>query len=346
MSRSRRPTLEDVAAECGVSRATVSRVLNRHESVSGETAEVVERAMRKLGYISNASARVLAGGPSRTLAVVLPQIWREYYSSLLQGIEETASKRDYHVLIKTKARRQSLTSLILSNRIDGLLIRNTVPSSGDERFYRELAQLRVPYLHIGSPLHGQSHGMVAVDNLGGGRAAAVHLAQCECSRVLVITGPGNHLDSMDRVSGFKLGWSESGGDPGALEYREGDYGKESGYKVAKSYFQHDNADAVFACNDRMALGVLVLLKEMGSSVPHDVAVVGFDDDFFSAHISPSLTTVRQPFYDMGAIAASNLILLLEGTPLENPNVILKAELRQRESTTNHAFSNIASRSGN
>jgi len=332
MGRSKQPTIEDVAAECGLSRATVSRVINRSGVVKAATVDKVEQALAKLGYVANASARILSGGSSMTLAVVLPEIWRPYYATLLQGVEEAASQRDYNVLIKTINRRDSLLNLVRLGQIDGLLFRNTLPSTLDTALYRELDRMDVPYVQIGNAMKRDSIASVTIDNIGGGRTMAHHLVDRGYRSVLFITGPADNVDSSDRIWGFKLGWAERGMDEAAIIFREGDYSKESGYGVAATFFEQNDVDAVFAVNDRMALGVLLYVKACGRTVPQDVAIAGFDDDFFSEYLTPSLTTVRQPMYDMGFRATNNLILLLEGSPLKNQHVILSAELVAREST--------------
>ncbi len=326
------PTLEDVASECGVSRATVSRVINRSNSVSSATIDRVQKALVKLGYTPNSSARILSGGLSRTLVLMLPATWRSYYGSLLHGIEEAATKHDYHVLIKANGRLKSVLNLVRSRQIDGMIVRNTSPSSKDIAFYKQLNQMRLPCVHIGNVTKTRFDASVMIDNVGGSRRMAHHLADRGYRRILFITGPKNNTDSEDRISGFKLGWDERGCNRESLVFREGDYSQDSGYHLAHDYTRTHVVDAVYAANDRMALGVMLSLRRTGLRIPEDVAVAGFDNDFCSQYLTPALTTVNQPMYDMGFMAAQNLILLIEEVKLTDHRVLLPAELIVRDST--------------
>lgn len=325
------PTIEDVARLSGVSRATVSRVINDTGTVRPATIDRIRKVMKDLGYAPNSGARLLSGGKSNTVAVLLPEIWRPYYVQLLEGIENAASRKKYHILIKTKGNREDLIDLIRSRRIDGLIIRNTMflPEDGD--FYKKLDSLPIKYILIGNNSLPHSYASVTIDNVGGARAMAHHFVDRGFSSILLIAGPKKNIDSNDRIYGFRLGLSEKGRTDDPLEILHGDFSRESGYKKAAEYFQGGKADAIFAVNDRMALGAIMYLKEHGIRIPEDVCVAGFDDSFFAECIIPSLTTVRQPMYDMGFQAMNNLLLLMEGSLSKNQRVILPAPLIVRES---------------
>ncbi|MDY7027081.1 MAG: LacI family DNA-binding transcriptional regulator [Spirochaetota bacterium] len=325
------PTIEDVARMSGVSRATVSRVINDAGTVRPATIDRIKKVMKDIGYTPHSGAKLLSGGRSNTVAVLLPEIWRPYYVQLLEGIENAASRKKYHILIKTKGNREDLIELIRSRRIDGLIIRNTMFSSEDGKFYQKLDGLPIKYVLIGNNSLPHGYASVTIDNVGGARAMAHHFAERGFSSILLIAGPEHHIDSNDRIYGFKLGLSERGFSDKVLTIRYGDFSKESGYEAVAAFFRNGRADAVFAVNDRMALGAMIRFKELGIRVPEDVRVAGFDDSFFAECIIPSLTTVRQPMYDMGFQAMNNLLLLLEGSPLKNQRVILPAPLIVRES---------------
>ncbi|GAB4364652.1 MAG: hypothetical protein Kow009_01420 [Spirochaetales bacterium] len=148
---------------------------------------------------------------------------------------------------------------------------------------------------------------------------------------MFLAGPETNIDSNDRYYGFRLGLSECGLDPDRVRFIRGDYSIESGAASMAEILSDGIPDAIFAANDRMALGILQYCRTHGIRIPEDIALAGFDDTFFSSYISPSLTTVRQPILEMGALAMEKLIQLMEGHPLASPHVILPAPLVIRES---------------
>ncbi|MCD6123223.1 MAG: LacI family DNA-binding transcriptional regulator [Spirochaetales bacterium] len=324
-------TIEDVAKYCGYSRATISRVINKEGNVKPLTAEKIESAIKELGYKPNANARALSGGKTKTIAVLLSEIWRPYYSTLLGGLEEVASEKNYYIIVRTKNYKKAALDLLKENRIDGFIIRNMKDPADDIELIRKLDKHNVPFILIGNSVSGQNYPSIKIDNVGGAREMAHHFVEHNFKKILFISGPANNVDSNDRAYGFKLGLTEKGMDPNLVINAEGDYSKKSGYEIAKAIFADNKVDAVFAANDRMALGVLLYVKENNMKVPDDVALAGFDDSFFSEYLSPPLTTVKPPIYEMGTIAMENMILMLEGSILRKLKIILPTQLIIRES---------------
>ncbi len=324
-------TIEDVARYTGYSRATVSRVINKEGNVKPLTAKKIEYAIKELGYKPNANASALSGGKTRTIAVLLPETWRPYYSTLLEGLEEVASEKNYYVLIRTKNYRQAAINLLTENRVDGFIIRNMKDPTDDIELVKKLDKRGVPFILIGSSIPGQEYPSIKIDNVGGAREMAHHFAERAFKRILFITGPADNVDSKDRVYGFKLGLSERGIDSGSIIFAEGDYSKASGYEAARKVLLKEKIDAIFAANDRMALGALLYVKENNIRVPDDVAIAGFDDSFFSEYLSPPLTTVKPPFYEMGVVAMENIILMLERSMVRKLKIILPTQLIIRDS---------------
>ncbi len=324
-------TIEDVARYTGYSRATVSRVINKEGNVKPLTAKKIEYAIKELGYKPNANASALSGGKTRTIAVLLPEIWRPYYSTLLEGLEEVASEKNYYVLIRTKNYREAAINLLSENRVDGFIIRNMKAPTDDIDLMKKLYKRGIPFILIGSSIPGQDYPSIKIDNVGGAREMAHHFAERDFKRILFITGPVDNVDSKDRIYGFKLGLSERGINPDSVIFAEGDYSKTSGYEVTKRILSNERVDAIFAANDRMALGALLYAKENNIKVPDDVAVAGFDDSFFSEYLSPPLTTVKPPFYEMGVVAMENIILMLERSMIRRLKIILPTRLIIRES---------------
>ena len=181
-------TVEDVARKCGLSRATVSRVLNGAARVRPATVERVQRAIAKLGYHPNAHARALSGGASGTLAVLLRGgAWRPYYSTLLEGIEEVASREGLHVLLRTRDYLAAAPRLVEEGRVDGFIIRNMDEPEAHLRLVARLNGRDVPFVLIGNPLGDWQS--ITIDNVGGARAMARHFAEHGFRRILFIAGP-------------------------------------------------------------------------------------------------------------------------------------------------------------
>jgi len=323
-------TVEDVARNCGLSRATVSRVINGEARVKPGTIERVKRAIDELGYHPNAHARALSGGRTGTVAVLLRGgAWRPYYSTLLEGVEEVASRAGLHVLLRTHEYLEAAQAILEEGRADGFIIRNLDEPERHRRLFDRLAARGAPFVLVGDPV-GDCQS-ITIDNVGGARALAHHFAEHGFRRVLFIAGPEGHIDSNDRLYGFKLGLSEKGFDQAGLELVRGDFSTPSGFNAMRESLQSGRPEAVFAANDRMALGAMLQLRQAGLRVPEDMAVAGFDDAYFAEYVTPPLTTVRQPFHELGVTAMVTLERLLSGGQANSRHIILPTTLTVRAS---------------
>ncbi len=325
-----RVTAQDVANYCGLSRATVSRVLNRDYNVKPTTIEKVKKAIAELGYVPDASARALSGGCRNMIAILLPDVTMPYYANLLESADEVAEEHNYHLLIQTREYKTAVLRLIDEQRADGYIIRNSGEPEVNRTIISKLTARDLPFIFIGKPM-GEGVLSIGVDNVGGARQMAHHFVDHGFRDILFITGPPKKIDSNDRIYGFKLGLSERGVDPDSLKYIEGDFTREGGFRAVAEFFSRDRAEAVFAANDQMALGVVHYFYEQGVRVPQDVAVAGFDDDFFAEFLCPPLSTVRQPMAEIGAVAVENLILMLEGSGIRKHRILLPTRLIVRRS---------------
>ncbi len=324
-------TIDVVAQKSGFSRATVSRVLNRDSSVKPATAQKILQVIEELGYTPHSMASALSGGKTKTLAILLPDLVHEYYTQLLAGADTTAEEHGYTLLLKTRNTRRVFQELVEGGRVDAFILRYAGPASFDEDLLKYLRNRQIPYIVIGTPPFLDTHPAVMIDNIGGARLMAQHYATHGFKRILFITGPDHSNDSKDRLYGFKIGLSEKGVDPGGVVTEEGDFSQQSGYQVAKRCLSQERFDAVFAANDSMALGVIQFCQDRGIRIPEDLAVTGFDDTFFAAHLQPSLTTIRQPMYEIGVVAVLNLLRVMEKGEQLEPRVILPTKLIVRRS---------------
>lgn len=326
-----RITIDHVASLCGFSKATVSRVMNKEGNVKPSTVAKVEDAIRSLGYVPSSVASALSGGKSRTIVVLIPDVMTEYYASLITGVEAVAEESNYNVIIKTRNNKKALNDLVNSNRVDAFILRNTGLQPVDHDFLMTLKRRGIPFLFIGKPPTEDDAPAILIDNVGGGRQMAQHYTEHRFRKLLFIAGPEDNLDSKDRLYGFKLGLSEAGFTPECLDVLHGDYSRESGYEAAKAALDVKKYDAIFAANDHMALGAILLCREREIAVPEDIAVTGFDDSFFSEFLLPPLTTVRQPMHEIGTVAMEMIMQLLERRVPREHKVILPVQLVIRQS---------------
>ncbi|GAB6276602.1 MAG: LacI family DNA-binding transcriptional regulator [Rectinema sp.] len=322
-------TIEDVAKACGLSRATVSRVINGESNVKPLTIERVRKAISDLGYHPNIHAQALSGGGAHTIGIMMPRIWRSYYSSLLSGIEEIAAQKGYYSLVVTRDYLGSAERIFDEGRVDGFIFRNMDRIEEHEKLFLSLGKKGVPFVLIGRSLN--DYPAITIDNVGGARSVANHFAVHGFKKIVFLSGPQDNVDSNDRYFGFRIGFEESGRDPGGIFKVHGDYSTKSGYNAMKGIVSEFKPDAIFAANDRMALGAILYLHKNGIHVPEDIAIAGFDDSYFAKYVTPSLTTVRQPFREMGTAAMKELCSKLEGSPVNPGKIILPTKFIIRAS---------------
>ncbi len=332
------PTLEDVAKHAGVSIATASRAMNSDNAVRNATAVRVREAAAELNYQPNMAGRMLSGGPSNTVCLVVPSLSHQalsrfYYASLIAGAEEAADQNNLHLLVKNKRDIDGFFALLEQQKIGGVLLRVGHNHSLEQRLIRYMRKTGTPFVLIGSIADSKSDATIYIDITGGARELAHHFVEQGFKRILYISGPKRNADSNDRYYGFRLGLTEKGFDERNLFHAPGDYTPESGVLAAQEHLRQKKIDAVFASTDHTALGVLTYCASQGISVPHDVAVAGYDDQDYAAYTWPSLTTVRQPVFELGQHAIEQLIRAMESTKRNRNNMVLTPKLIVRESTS-------------
>jgi DNA-binding LacI/PurR family transcriptional regulator len=308
---SRRPTVRDVAAVAGVSRGTVSRVLNGGHWVSPEARQAVERAIEQTGYQINQMARGLATGRSNAVAFILTEPHGLLFSdpnfaTILVGVAQNLSAQDVSLVLLvagSPAERDRAVSFVTGGHVDGVLI---VSPHKERALPNRLAQAGVPIVVAGSEQDFDGDvSFVAADNVQGGRDATRVLIDRGCRRIAMITGPMDVSGGPDRLEGFK---QALGGrfDPDLVVH--GDWSAESGRAGMAELLRRDpTIDGLFAGNDAMASEAIAVLHEAGRRIPDDVAVVGFDDNIFALQTDPPLTTMRQP-YDRITAEMARLVL--------------------------------------
>ncbi len=310
------PRSADVARVAGVSRKTVSRVLNDEPYVSDEVRRRVLEAAEQLGYRLNHAARALASGRNRSVGVVALGTAGYGTASLLVGIEKAVRDAGYALrVINTvdgdpKGIAGAVTSL-LEQGVDGVVVSEPVVEG------EVSVRADVPVLFLGAPpaFTGGRTLTVGVGALALARAATEHLLDLGHTTVHHLAGPGRWYASKDRVEGWRAALAARGAhEPPVLE---GDWSPASGYAAGRELAADSSVTAVFAAGDEMAIGVIHALREAGRRVPEDISVVGFDGNPVFAYVTPPLTTVRQPF---DAAAREGIRLLVHA--IEEPGTDL------------------------
>ncbi|MGV8966318.1 MAG: LacI family DNA-binding transcriptional regulator [Cellulomonas sp.] len=330
----KRPTIRDVATVAGVSRGTVSRVINGGHWVSPEALAAVNDAIRTTGYSANQHARSLATGRSNSIAFLLTEphhlLFEDpTFSILLRAAAQALAAREIPLLLMvagTPDERRRITDYVSAGHVDGVLL---ISSHAGNPMVASLLRRGVPTIACGAPLgFEQAMGYVAADDVGGARAMVRHLAERGRRRIATITGPVDTPGGRDRLVGYRAELGESC-DESLIAH--GDYTRAGGERAMRELLANrPDLDAVFVASDLMASGALAALRASGRTVPGDVAVGGFDDSGLAATLDPPLTTMRQPFE---RIAAEMVRLLLEVVDGEQPAAItLPATLVQRDST--------------
>lgn len=342
MAAKKRVTIKEVAGEAGVSTQTVSRVINNRPDVASDTRRRVQQVIDRLGYQPSQLARSLSQGRSCTLGVVGSGLEHYGPSRTLSGIEKEADRWGYSLLLslvhqsETHSVEQLLRDMV-SRHVDGIIWAQPEIGKNRKWLQRENLPLSVPIVFLS--MQAQPNlAVVAIDNRAGGQMATEHLLNQGRRHVGLITGPLDWWEARER----HLGWQEALQGAGlAVEdnlVMEGDWSPASGERGLRRLLeQRPDVDAVFACNDQMALGVLRAARQMGRRVPDDLAVVGFDDIPEAAYFYPPLSTVRQDLVDFGCRAVTELRRAVdardEGQPVPPPqSVLLRPQVIVRESS--------------
>jgi LacI family transcriptional regulator len=336
-------TLQDVARLARVSAKTVSRVVNNQGEISEATRQRVQEAIEQLGYRPNILARSLVSQRSHTLAVVASGL--EYFgpSHTLTGIEQKSYELGYSLLFSLLAHSNETNVIPIldsfaARLVDGIIW--AVSEIGDNRSWIQPELLKnlppVVFLTM-KPRDGLS--VVSIDNQAGAIQATQHLIEQGRRKIGLISGPMAWWESRERFDGYKNAMAKAGLEVASSQVVEGDWTAASGKRGMQQLLQQrPDLDAVFACNDQMALGALGVAHQTGRKVPQDIAFVGFDNIPESACFWPPLTTVEQHLFDAGCLGVQVLQKLIEARQqglddLSTEVKILEPELFTRESST-------------
>ncbi|MBI5928733.1 MAG: LacI family DNA-binding transcriptional regulator [Chloroflexi bacterium] len=328
-------TLEEVGKLAGVSRATVSRVVNGYPHIRPEIRERVQRVIDETGYRPNLLARSLASDRSNIIGLVIPSgaqavFTDPYFPCLTQGISRGVNSNNLTLALfmvhSAKEEERTILSILGTGLIDGLIV--TSDNKGDV-FIPELLKHEMPFVQIGRSLYSDKIYRVDTDNIAGSYMATQHLISLGYQRIATIATNRN-CSGDDRFTGYCSAFADHGKVVDRKLVVYGDYTVDSGYHAMKQLIPQ-RPDAVFITSDTMALGGMRALQEANLRVPDDIAVVGYDDLPPAVQANPQLTTVRQPIEQTGFLAVSMLVKILSGDDPPSHQIVLPVELVVRAS---------------
>jgi len=318
-------TIKDVAREAGVSVATVSRVLNGSGPVSEQTGQRIREVAGRLRYVPHGGARSLITRKTHTLGVLLPDLYGEFFSEVIRGMDDTAQHHGFHLLIsRSHADKHGIETAMraMRGRVDGVVAMS--PDLDAESLLDVPAML--PVVLLCSAPRGDGADSLTIDNYAGSKAMVSHLIKLGHKRIAIIKGAPRNYDAAERFRGYRLALRQAGITLEPSLSPEGGFTEAGGYAAALELLKlNPRPTAIFAANDSMAIGALSALRESGVRVPEDIAVAGFDDIPLARYMDPPLSTVRVPTYDLGARAVE---ILLHGVKNQNDH----ARHRERVAT--------------
>jgi len=314
-------SIKEVALKAGVSIATVSRVLNSTGPVAAETRQRILDAIEGLRYVPHGAARSLITNQTDTIGVLLPDLYGEFFSEVIRGIDAAARRRGYHVLISGfHSDRAEIEAVLraLRGRVDGLIVLS--PDVDAQGLRRNLPET-LPVVLLNTPMDRRVDGArpdgvdldaINLDNHGGAFAMVRHLAALGHRDIALIRGPEENADARERLRGYRDALRSLGIAPTDGLELSGDFSEDSGYQAGRRLLTlKPRPTAVFAANDSMAIGCLFALRDAGVEVPGDIALAGFDDIPIARYITPSLSSVHVPIAELGTRAMERLLHAVE-----------------------------------
>ncbi len=305
-------TIKDVAREAGVSVATVSRVWNDADFVSPETRQRVAEVAARLGYSPHGAARSLITRTTFALGVLLPDLYGEFFSEIIRGIDHVVRAAGYHILVSSSHESKDEIDAALRSmrgRVDGMII-----MSSDLEAQRTLRTLQgsFPVVLLNGDAESKAFDTITIENHEGARAMTRHLVARGHRRIAMIAGPERNHDAAERLRGYRTTLTENRIELDESLVVQGDFSELSGHlAVTQLLALESRPTAIFAANDSMAIGALSALRENDLRVPHDMAVAGFDDIPLARYMNPPLSTVHVDISQLGARAAALLLLSLQ-----------------------------------
>lgn len=328
-----RVTLKDVADLAGVSQATAGRALGSYGSISDDSRHRVQQAAAKLGYRTNAVARALASGTTKSIGLVIGDIENPFFATVARGLSDVVQEAGYTVVLANADENWDLERQALevfdTRSVDGLVV---APAPGSDASSLEKLSRRIPLVAIDRDLPGLSVDAVLVDNVAGAASATRHLVNLGHREIGLVTEPPIVSSVSERIDGFEQALGEHGLKIEDSLKAVGTPKLEGGLLAATELLTSpDRPQAIFATTNTMTAAVLAATAELGLRIPEDLSLVGFDDSEWMQLVSPPITVVRQPVYALGQAAGRLLNDRISGWTGDPTQLRLKTELVVRES---------------
>lgn len=333
-SRAGAPTLEAVAARAGVSRATVSRVVNGSPKVHPDSKAAVQQAIKDLGYVPNRAARSLVSQQSHAIALVVPEditrfLADVYFASIVAGIAGRLEQSDYvlSLMVASQAPEGKMLRYLAGGAVDGVVV---VSHHTSNHSLRQIGEMMPMVFGGRSAIPGVDAYIVDVNNVDGAATATQRLIDRGCRNIATISGPLSMHSSLDRVEGWRRSLHNAGLQPGPVV--DGDYSMLGGQRAMRELLEvYPEVDGVFIASDLMTSGAMPVVLDRGLTIPGDIAIVGYDDSPAVEACEVPLTTVRQPSEEMGREMADILLGVLAGETDRPRTTILPTRLVVRDS---------------
>lgn len=336
MNKNSEPTIHDIARELKISASTVSRALSDNPRISLKTKEKIKAIAASLGYRPNTLASNLRNKKSNTIGIVVPLINRHFFSSVISGVEDVTFKAGYNVVISQSndlaAKEINIVQSMFSNRVDGLIISIAMQTNTFDHL-KIFSKKNIPLVFFDRVVPEIDTDKIVVDDFAGGFRVTQHLIDQGYHRIGHLAGSQNLMTYFDRKNGYIEALRKNG-----IPYDESlviinSLTSEEGVSAIQQLMNLKNPpDAIFCGNDTTALSAMIYLRDKGIRIPQDIGIVGFSNEPFSKVVSPSISTIAQPGFEMGQKAAELLLRQIETKERTFQTIILPTELIIRESS--------------
>lgn len=330
--------IKHVAEKSGFSTATVSRVLRNYPGVREQTRKKVLEAVSELNYEVNAVARSLRQEKTYSIGIVVGNVLSQFYSVIAKSVEDTANKFGYNTILcngdENPEKELNYLKVLKSNRVDGIIL---TPTGKNSEYINNLISSGNKVVLLDRLIEGVDCDAVLVDNANGAYKAVKYLIDQGYKRIGIINGYLDRTTGAERLKGYLQALAEADIPKDNSLIKIGDFKKESGKKLTKELLKQVNKpEAIFVTNIDMSMGALSAIKEMGISIPDEIGIICFDDSEWAPIITPPITVIRQPVYQLGSIASELLIKNIENNEKDlihkSKIIILPTELIIRDST--------------
>lgn len=336
MNKSSEPTIHDIARELNISASTVSRALNNSPRISTKTKELIKEVAERLGYRPNTLASNLRNKKSNTIGIVVPLINRHFFSSVISGVEDVAFKAGFNVVISQSndlyEKEVKIVHSMFLNRVDGLIISISMQTNTFEHL-KMFSKKSAPLVFFDRVVPEIETDKIIIDDFAGAYKVTQHLIDQGYKRIAHLAGPQNLLTYNFRKKGYIEALVRNGMEYDETLVLENTLTSEAGVNSAKTLMNlMKKPDAIFCGNDITALSAMMYLKDKGVNIPKDMGIVGFSNEPFSKVVSPSISTIAQPAFEMGQKAAELIIKKIENNDKTVNTIVMPSELIIRDSS--------------